>query len=120
MIGANAVAHCSLTLTGAGGGVIDEHGFYALTAEKINEVNASPPVSLEDASVNTWVHPVDGTGYIYYPKGSLAGFLLDIMIRDASNNAKSLDDVMRGESEWSPGERELFAGFTSLLNQCPF
>jgi len=31
-----------------------------------------------------------------------------------------LDDVMRGESEWSPGERELFAGFTSLLNQCPF
>jgi hypothetical protein len=31
-----------------------------------------------------------------------------------------LDEVMRGPSEWSPGERELFAGFTSLLNQCPF
>jgi hypothetical protein len=31
-----------------------------------------------------------------------------------------LDDVMRGPSDWSPGERELFAGFTSLLNQCPF
>jgi hypothetical protein len=31
-----------------------------------------------------------------------------------------LDDVMRGPSEWSPGERELFAGFTSLINQCPF
>ena len=28
--------------------------------------------------------------------------------------------VMRGPSEWSAGERELFAGFTSLLNQCPF
>jgi len=27
---------------------------------------------------------------------------------------------MRGPSEWSPGERELFAGFTSLVNQCPF
>ncbi len=77
------------------GGVIDEHGFYALTAEKINEVSASPPVSLEDASVNTWVHPVDGTGYIYYPKGSLAGLMLDILIRDASDNRKSLDDVMR-------------------------
>jgi hypothetical protein len=32
----------------------------------------------------------------------------------------ALDDAMRGESEWSPGERELFAAFTSLLNQCPF
>jgi hypothetical protein len=31
-----------------------------------------------------------------------------------------LDDVMRGPSDWSAGERELFAGFTSLLNQCPF
>jgi hypothetical protein len=31
-----------------------------------------------------------------------------------------LHDVMRGPSEWSPGERELFAGFTSLVNQCPF
>ena len=34
--------------------------------------------------------------------------------------SEALDDVMRGASEWSPGERELFAGFTSLLNQCPF
>jgi hypothetical protein len=31
-----------------------------------------------------------------------------------------LDREMRGESEWSVGERELFAAFTSLLNQCPF
>jgi hypothetical protein len=31
-----------------------------------------------------------------------------------------LHGVMRGPSEWTPGERELFAGFTSLLNQCPF
>jgi hypothetical protein len=31
-----------------------------------------------------------------------------------------LDRVMRGPSEWSAGERELFAGFTSLVNQCPF
>ncbi len=27
------------------------------------------PVSLEDASLNTWMHPVDGTEYIYYPEG---------------------------------------------------
>jgi predicted metalloprotease with PDZ domain len=77
------------------GGVIDEKGFYALTGEKMNEVMSTTPVSLEDASLNTWVHPVDGTAYIYYPKGSLAGLMLDIMIRDASDNQQSLDDVMR-------------------------
>jgi hypothetical protein len=32
----------------------------------------------------------------------------------------ALEVAMRGPSEWSAGERELFAGFTSLLNQCPF
>jgi len=31
-----------------------------------------------------------------------------------------LHEAMRGPSDWSPGERELFAAFTSLLNQCPF
>ena len=31
-----------------------------------------------------------------------------------------LDDAMRGPSQWTPGERELFAAFTSALNQCPF
>jgi hypothetical protein len=34
--------------------------------------------------------------------------------------SEELDRAMRGPSEWSPGERELFAGFTSLLHQCPF
>jgi hypothetical protein len=34
--------------------------------------------------------------------------------------SEALDVVMRGPSEWSTGERELFAGFTSLLRQCPF
>ena len=28
--------------------------------------------------------------------------------------------VMRGPSEWTVGERELFAAFVSRLNQCPF
>ena len=28
--------------------------------------------------------------------------------------------VMRGPSEWSVGERELFAAFTSRVNQCVF
>jgi predicted metalloprotease with PDZ domain len=76
-------------------GVIDSAGFFALTAEKMAEVANARPVALEDASLTTWVHPEDGTAYIYYPKGSLAGFMLDVLIRDASDNRKSLDDVMR-------------------------
>ena len=34
--------------------------------------------------------------------------------------SEALDATMRGPSDWSAGERELFAAFTSLLNQCPF
>ena len=77
------------------GGVIDNAGFFAATAAKIREVEDTRPVSLDDASIDTWIHPVDGTQYTYYPKGSLAGFMLDILIRDVSDNRQSLDDVMR-------------------------
>ena len=31
-----------------------------------------------------------------------------------------LDLAMRGPSDWSIGERKLFAAFVSSLNQCPF
>lgn len=29
-------------------------------------------------------------------------------------------EVMKGRSDWSEAERELFAAFVSALNQCPF
>ena len=31
-----------------------------------------------------------------------------------------LQDVMKGPSDWSEAERELFAAFVSKLNHCPF
>jgi predicted metalloprotease with PDZ domain len=77
------------------GGLIDSSGFFEVTSGKIAEVMQVPPVALEDASLSTWIHPTDGTGYVYYPKGSLAGLMLDILIRDATDNRSSLDSVMR-------------------------
>ena len=76
-------------------GVIDSTTFLGLTTEKIGEVSAAPAVALEDASLSAWIQPTDGTASIYYPKGSLAGLLLDVMIRDGSDNRASLDEVMR-------------------------
>jgi hypothetical protein len=32
----------------------------------------------------------------------------------------ALDEAMRGPSDWSAGERELFAAFVSSRNQCVF
>lgn len=31
-----------------------------------------------------------------------------------------IHELLRGESAWSVGERELFAGYTAHLNKCPF
>jgi predicted metalloprotease with PDZ domain len=92
------------------GGILDSAEFLELVTGKQGEVDEAPVVALEDASLDSWIRPTDGSQYIYYAKGSLAGFLLDIMIRDASNNARSLDTVMREvyQSTFKAGR-----GFTS-------
>jgi predicted metalloprotease with PDZ domain len=77
------------------GGVTTPADFYEAVTAKIQSVDALPPIALEDASLSTWIHPVGGSADIYYNKGSLAGLLLDVMVRDASDNRRSLDDVMR-------------------------
>jgi predicted metalloprotease with PDZ domain len=114
------------------GGIVDSSQFMALTAEKANTVGAAPPTALEDASLSTWIHPTDGSGYLYYPKGSLAGLLLDVLIRDASNNSRSLDDVLRqlyqtthkkgrgfGANDWWPEVSREAGGrsFTDFYNR---
>ncbi|MGH7526628.1 MAG: hypothetical protein ACREMX_07975 [Gemmatimonadales bacterium] len=77
------------------GGVINSAQFLGLTGSKMGETAEAPATALEDASLSTWIEPANGTQYLYYPKGSLAGFMLDILIRDGSDNRRSLDDVMR-------------------------
>jgi predicted metalloprotease with PDZ domain len=78
------------------GGVIDSAGFAANTVGHILTVTNSPPASVEDASLGVWVHPLDGSDFLYYDKGAVLGLLLDIQIRDATDNAGSLDAVLRG------------------------
>jgi predicted metalloprotease with PDZ domain len=68
-------------------------------------------VSPERSSWTTWDTPEVNNSYSisYYLQGQLLGFLLDLAIRDSTDNAKSLDDVMRYLFDHYAGER----GFTS-------
>ena len=91
------------------GGVNDSTGFFNFIAGEIASVAGAPPTAVSDASLASWINPTDGSGGLYYPKGGLTGFLLDIMIRDASDNRMSLDNVMRRlyDATWKQGR-----GFT--------
>jgi len=77
------------------GGVQDSTAMFDFIAAEIASVENTPPTALSDASLNSWINPTDGSSGLYYAKGGLVGFLLDILIRDASDNRGTLDDVMR-------------------------
>jgi predicted metalloprotease with PDZ domain len=77
------------------GGVNDSTRFFDFIAGEIASVAGAPPTAVSDASLGSWINPTDGSSGLYYPKGGLTGFLLDVMIRDASDNHMSLDNVMR-------------------------
>jgi predicted metalloprotease with PDZ domain len=76
-------------------GINDSTGFFNFVANEIGTVASAPPTAVSDASLSSWISPYDASNGLYYPKGGLTGFLLDIMIRDASDNRMSLDNVMR-------------------------
>jgi len=67
------------------------------TRSNIDQVDQiAEPWSAEDGSEATWIHELYvNSSQMYYPKGSLLGFLLDISIRDATDNAHNLDEVTR-------------------------
>jgi len=76
-------------------GISDSTVFFATMARGMATVAAAPPVAPADASLSAWVQPKDGTAGLYYPQGALIGFALDILIRDATDNRRSLDNVLR-------------------------
>ena len=78
------------------GGVVDSAGFLGLTGEKMAQVATQPVTALEDASLSTWIGPIDGSAVLStIPRARSPGFMLDVLIRDGSDNRRSLDDVMR-------------------------
>lgn len=85
-------------------GLIPRQRFLEKQAEQITRLRAIPGrlvQPLEDASFDTWIkfyRPDANTPNAtisYYHKGAMVAMLLDLEIRRATGNARSLDDVMR-------------------------
>jgi len=77
--------------------------YYEHLGQQISELQSRPArrwQSVEESSLSTWLEKYPfyerpERSISYYNKGELDGVLLDILIRDATGNRKSLDDVMR-------------------------
>jgi len=84
-------------LTNIRSGLWTTDQFLSNTAQDMQQVESVPePWSEEDGSVATWINEVFvNSSQLYYPKGALTGMLLDIAIRDATDNRHGLDDVTR-------------------------
>lgn len=88
-------------------GLWSKQDFYSDLAQQIDELESRPAnkwQSAEQSSLDTWLDKYDyynGPEFSvsYYTKGQVLGDLLDILIRDRTNNERSLDDVMRKMNE---------------------
>jgi predicted metalloprotease with PDZ domain len=81
--------------------------FYGNLADEIRELQSRPAhkwQSVEQSSLDAWhekyslyMRPEESISY--YNKGQIVGVLLDILIRDRTDNRASLDDVLRALNE---------------------
>jgi predicted metalloprotease with PDZ domain len=84
-------------------GIWSKDRFYQDLGEQISELEGRPAnrwQSAEQSSLDAWLekYPLYNQpdfSVSYYTKGQVLGDLLDILIRDRTDNAKSLDDVLR-------------------------
>jgi len=83
--------------------------------ERLQTTHGRLVQSLADSSLDTWIklyrrdENTPNMSISYYVKGAVVAFLLDAKIRKATDDAKSLDDVMRLAYQRYSGE----AGFTA-------
>ncbi|HLZ11804.1 MAG TPA: hypothetical protein VKP58_04395 [Candidatus Acidoferrum sp.] len=88
-------------------GIWPKAHFYADMGRDISELEASPAnawQSAEQSSLDTWfekyaTYNQPEHSVSYYTKGAVIGVLLDLWIREGTNNARSLDDMMRAMNE---------------------
>ena len=81
--------------------------FYDDLARQFTALDSRPAhrwQSAEESSLGTWLDKYDyydrpDVSISYYNKGQILGVLLDLEIRDATDNRKSLDDVLRAMDE---------------------
>jgi predicted metalloprotease with PDZ domain len=84
-------------------GIWNKERFYEDLGEQISELESRPAnrwQSAEQSSLDAWLEKYSlyngpDESVSYYTKGQVLGDLLDILIRDRTNNEKSLDDVLR-------------------------
>jgi predicted metalloprotease with PDZ domain len=84
-------------------GLWPKEKFYADLAAQISELDSRPArlwQSVEESSLDAWLEKYDDyrepdRSISYYNKGQIVGEMLDLAIRDVTDNRKSLDDVMR-------------------------
>jgi predicted metalloprotease with PDZ domain len=84
-------------------GIWKKQQFYDDLAGQISELERRPAnrwQSAEQSSLDAWLekYPLYNQpdfSVSYYTKGQILGVLLDLLIRDRTDGAKSLDDVMR-------------------------
>jgi len=84
-------------LTNLRSGLWSADQFLQNATSDLDQIESIPePWSAEDGSEATWISETYiNSSQLYYPKGAILGMLLDISIRDATNNAKNLDQVVR-------------------------
>ncbi len=84
-------------------GLWSKDEFLGDIASQIGELQSRPAhtwQSAEESSLDTWLDKYDEyksptRSISYYNKGQILGVMLDLAIRDATDNLKSLDDVLR-------------------------
>lgn len=131
-------------------GLWSRKSFYEALGLQITALESKPArrwQSVEEASLDAWLEKYPSyfrpdVSISYYTKGEILGVLLDILIRDASDNHTSLDDVMRALNEnfARPGRfysdsadirataerfarrslEDFFAGYVSGTNAIPY
>src|SRR2546427_681969 len=116
----DAVDHAAVTPVRTG--IWSHPQFLADLGAQITELESRPArnwQSAEESSLDTWfdkypLYDQPGFSISYYNKGQLLGLALDILIRDATDNRASLDDVLRRLNQQYAQRRRFYADSTGI------